>query len=297
MRFAVTGGLGFIGRQIVRRLGAEGHTAVIIDSAAGQGLPGAEVLRLDILDYGKLRAALEGVSGVFHQAALTSVQESWPREDLYRRVNVAGTANVLRAAHDLSLRVVHASSAAVYGDAGGHPVTEDAPRNPANPYGATKLEAERLAEEHAARGGSVACLRYFNVYGPGQNPSYAGVVSRFAEAVRDGRPPVIFGDGGQSRDFVFVDDVARANLAAMSSRESGFFNIGTGRPTTVREIAEAVIRISGARLEPERAPLPPGDVRSSRADISRARELLSWEPRITLEAGLADTLHAIYSPS
>ncbi len=294
MNFAVTGGAGFIGSHIVRHLVSEGHgVAVIDDQSRGRlsNLDGirdrVDLIKLDILDFDGLERALRGTDGIFHQAALTSVPESYEKKDEYHRVNVTGTENVFRVAMDLGIKVVYASSSSVYGDAGSLPIGEDSARRPANPYGVTKLEDEVLASKYSGSGAQIIGLRYFNVYGTGQTPDYAGVITKFLERISGGEPPVVLGDGMQTRDFVFVGDVARANLAAMAGKVgSGFFNVGTGKAVTIGELARLMIKISGRQMVPEYGDLRPGDVRFSTADTSLSKKVLGWQAQTLLEDGL-----------
>jgi len=182
------------------------------------------------------------------------------------------------------LKVVFASSAAVYGDAKTIPIKEDTKRNPLNPYGQTKLECEYLCERYSEKGTKITVLRFFNVYGKGQNPSYAGVISKFLENVSNGKPPIIYGDGKQTRDFIFVDDIAKANLLAMSNDSYGkFINIGTGIKTSIRELAEIIIKISKQTIKPIYADTKEGDIKNSQADITLAQELLKWNPKTKIE--------------
>ena len=297
VRYAVTGGMGFIGSRIVLDLLGRGHDVAVVDSlhkgraASLDGMEGRfEFARADILDGPALRDALRGADGVFHQAALTSVPESFAEPERYRRVNVEGTRRVLEAAGDAGAKVVYASTSSVYGNvASKGPVKEGAAKRPANPYGETKLECEGLAAGlHREAGLRVIGLRYFNVYGAGQTGGYAGVVTRFLGRLAAGRPPVVAGDGSQARDFVHVDDVAAANRMAMESgADHAFLNVGTGVPTTVSELARAMIRLSGMRADPEFAELPEGDVAWSQADTSLASSAIGWSYSTGLEEGLA----------
>lgn len=293
VKFAVTGGAGFIGSHLVRHLVSEGHAVTVIDNLHSGQMSNLDsvrdridFVRLDILEYEGLRDALEGADGIFHQAALVSVQESFEMEDEYRRVNIAGTENVFRIAAHMGVKAVYASSSSVYGNVESIPITEDSERRPINPYGVTKLEDELLAERYTREGARIIGLRYFNVFGAGQTDEYAGAVTKFLRRLGDGLPPVVFGDGSQVRDFVFVQDVARANLAAMTCTvRHGFFNIGTGRPTSIRDLAYAMIRASGRSLEPVYDDPLPGDAGLSAADVSQSARL-GWRAETDLEDGL-----------
>ena len=294
MNFAVTGGIGFIGSHLVKHLVSEGHTVLVIDnqfrgrlSNLGEIQDKVNFVKLDILDYDELKKSLQNVDGIFHQAALTSVPESYEKENEYKKVNVTGTENIFKIAKEYQIKVVYASSSSVYGDIEKIPITENFNRNPINPYGLTKLEDEFLAERYAKSGVEIIGLRYFNVYGIGQTLDYAGVITKFLDKITVNESPIIFGDGSQIRDFIFVKDVARANLSAMiSDVKHGFFNIGTGKFISINDLAHLMIKISGKSIEPKYENLPPGDIKLSVADISNSIKLLNWKPNTTLEEGL-----------
>ncbi len=296
MRFLVTGGAGFVGSHIAKALLVAGHSVRILDNLHTGSLKRLsdvldilEFVKADIRDLNALDAAMHDCDGVFHEAALVAVQESYDMEQEYRDVNVGGTENVLSLAAEHGVRVVYASSSSVYGNAQFVPIHEDASKAPENPYGVTKADAETVALQYMVRDGAgVIGLRYFNVYGRGQTGSYAGVITQFMRRLEGGMPPVINGDGSQSRDFVHVSDVAFANLAAMTSHtRDGFFNVGTGRSITINELARAMIQAYSLDTSPEYADLPPGDVAASRADTSLATQSLPWTYSIGLEDGLA----------
>lgn len=293
MKFIVTGGLGFIGSHIVEFLASQGHKVVAVDnlhSGKSENLAlnsNSEYIKLDILEYEKLDSLCKNVDGIFHEAALTSVQESFAHEDRYNAVNVTGTENIFKIALDRRIKVVFASSAAVYGNVKKIPIRENFQLKPLNPYGKTKLRAEALASQYSKLGASIIGLRYFNVYGPRQNISYAGVITKFLERIAENKPPIIYGDGFQTRDFVHVKDVVRANLAAMTSNLNyGMFNIGSGIPLSVKDLAYMIIQISGLCLEPVYEQPLAGDIRQSMADIDSARKLLNWSPHTILKEWL-----------
>ena len=294
MNFAVTGGIGFIGSHLVKHLVSEGHTVLVIDnqfrgrlSNLGEIQDKVNFVKLDILDYDELKKSLQNVDGIFHQAALTSVPESYEKENEYKKVNVTGTENIFKIAKEFQIKVVYASSSSVYGDIESIPITESFNRNPINPYGLTKLEDEFLAEKYAKSGVEIIGLRYFNVYGIGQTLDYAGVITKFLDKITVNESPIIFGDGSQIRDFIFVKDVARANLSAMISNvKHGFFNIGTGKSISINDLAHLMIKISGKSIQPKYEDLPLGDIKLSIADISNSIKLLNWKPNTTLEEGL-----------
>lgn len=299
MNFAVTGGAGFIGSHLVKHLVSCGYGVTVIDnlhSGSLSNLAGVldkiNFVKLDILEYEKLKDVLIDIDGIFHQAALVSVQESFKKKDEYKRVNIDGTENIFKIAQEIQVKVVYASSSSIYGDAEKIPISEDSKRNPINPYGQTKLEDELLAEKYHSKGVRTIGLRYFNVFGAGQTLEYAGAITKFLDRIKQGTPPIIFGDGSQVRDFVFVDDVAKANLAAMTNNiEYGIFNVGTGRPTSIRDLAYLMIKASGKSLEPIYDDLPPGDAKISVADISSAAAKLRWKSSTSLEDGLCTILN------
>ena len=295
MNFAVTGGAGFIGSHLVKYLVSEGYTVSVIDNLFRgriSNLDGVQdkvhFVKLDILNYEDLRNNLQNVDGIFHQAALTSVPESYQKEDEYKKVNITGTENIFKIAKEFKIKVIYASSSSIYGDINKIPITEDFEREPINPYGLTKLEDEYLAEKYSKSGTQIIGLRYFNVYGLGQTLDYAGVITKFLENISAGKSPIIFGDGSQIRDFIFVKDVARANLVAMtSSIDHGFFNIGTGIAISIKDLAYLMIKISGKNLELVFDKLPEGDIKNSQADITLAKKILDWEYVTKLEDGLS----------
>jgi len=298
MKLVVTGGAGFIGSHLVKYLIKEGHNISVIDNlyrGKMENLKDIEkeinFFKSDIMNYEKMRDILKQTDGVFHEAALTSVPESFIKIEKYRSVNIGGTENIFKLAKEFGFKVVFASSASVYGNSITIPITEEHNKKPINPYGSTKLEAEYLAEKYSKSGTPIIGLRYFNVYGKGQNPNYAGVITKFQENIMTEKSPIIFGDGLQVRDFISVDDVCQANLAAMKNNvKNGFFNIGTGIATSIKNLADLMISISGKSLKPEYSSLPEGDVKLSQADIHLALKKLSWKPKITLKDGLRELL-------
>jgi len=294
MNFAVTGGAGFIGSHIVKYLISQGNSVTVIDNLLRGKMENLEdvkdkieFLKMSILNFDELRNALKNTDGVFHQAALTSVPESFTKEDEYRRVNIDGTENIFKIAKEFDIKVVYASSSSVYGNPKKIPIFEDFERKPINPYGVTKIEDEFLAEKYNKSGVKIIGLRYFNVYGKGQTLDYAGVITKFLENIMIDKSPIIFGDGSQIRDFIFVQDVAKANFVSMNSSVThGFFNIGTGIGISISELANLMIKLSEKNLKPKFDVLPEGDVNESQADISLSKKLLSWKPETSLEDGL-----------
>ncbi|ASJ11348.1 nucleoside-diphosphate sugar epimerase [Thermococcus sp. P6] len=292
----VTGGAGFIGSHIAWELVKDNEVVVIDNLHTGKEEnvpPGAKLLKADIRDYGAVREVIGESDYVFHEAAQVSVVESI-RDPLFtEEVNVLGTLNVLRALLEGHGKLVFASSAAVYGNNPNLPLRETEKPDPLSPYGVTKAAAEMyLRVFHELYGLPVVALRYFNVFGPRQGTNqYAGVISIFINRALKNEPLVIFGDGKQTRDFIYVKDVVRANvLAAESGRSNGrVFNVATGRDTSVLELATKVIEITGARSPILFDKPRPGDVRHSLADIREIRKL-GFEPEFSLEEGLKETV-------
>ena len=293
MKFIVTGGTGFIGNNIVRQLLKQEHTPIVIDSLYRGNIGNISSLdvefhKVDIRDFNQLRDIVKNSDGIFHEAALTDVQESFTRQQEYIDVNVKGTENIFRIAKEFDLKVVYASSSSVYGNPEKIPIAENSERHPINPYGKTKLDDELLAEKYSKDKVSIIGLRYFNVYGKGQTGSYAGVITKFINRLKQGKSPLIFGSGTQLRDFIFVEDVALANIAAMQSNiKNGFFNIGTGITTSIEQLAKIMIELSGLKLEPEYEKALDGDVQSSQADTSLTESMLKWKYSVGLREGLS----------
>ncbi len=297
----VTGGAGFIGSNLVRALLERGDRVRVLDnfSTGSRGnLDGldVEVVEGELRSYERVHNATRGAEVVFHLGALGSVPRSVQDPLTSSAVNVEGTLNVLLAARDEGVRrVVFSSSSSIYGTRRELPVTEETPADPLSPYGVAKLAAERYCVSFARVYGSfeTVVLRYFNVFGPRQNPhsQYAGVVPRFLTAIARGEPITVEGDGEQSRDFTYVDNVVAATVsAADADGASGrIFNVSAGSPATVNEIADAIGRILGRPVQRTYAPARTGDIRASWADVRAAREALGYEPRVGLEEGLRRT--------
>jgi UDP-glucose 4-epimerase len=289
MRALVTGGAGFIGSNLVDALLARGDEVSIVDNfASGKREnvnPAAELREHDI------REAFEAsVDVIFHLAAQADVQTSMARPDYDAAVNVVGTVNVLQAAQDAGAQVIFVSSGgAGYGECPG-PVDEMFPFEPLSPYGiAKKCGEEYVAGWNRIHGSSHVSLRFANVYGPRQDSGLeGGVVSIFLERMAKGEPTTIFGDGGHSRDFVYVSDVVEALMAA-ADRSGGPFNIGTGRETSVRELHAACAKVAGVEDAPQLADSRLGDVLRSALDCSRAKRELGWQAKVELDDGLERT--------
>ena len=293
MKFVVTGGAGFIGSNIVRQLLKQNHTPIVIDNMYRGDVErisslGVENHKVDIRDFEQIRNIIKNSDGVFHEAALTDVQESFTKQQEYNDVNVKGTENIFKIAKELDLKVVYASSSNIYGNPKKIPIDETSERNPINPYGKTKLEDELLAEKYSKDNVSIIGLRYFNVYGKGQTGSYAGVITKFINRLKEKKDPIIFGSGTQLRDFIFVEDVALANIMAMQSNvKNGFFNIGTGITTSIQQLAKIMIEICNLELEPQHEKALDGDIQSSQADTSLTESMLKWKYSTELKEGLS----------
>ncbi len=302
-RVLVTGGAGFIGSHLVAALLARGERVTVLDDFSSghernlDGLQGdLEVVRGDVSREADVRRALRDVRAVLHEAALVSVVQSVEEPLRCERVNAFGTLLLLEEARRAGVRrLVMAASAAAYGERAEMPCREEAPPDPRSPYAATKLAGEHHLRVYAAlHGMQTLSLRYFNVYGPRQDPAspYAAVVPKFVERLVAGQPPTLYGDGGQSRDFVFVEDVVRANLLALQAPglEGQVVNVASGRETTVLQLLEALYEITGRRIEPKREPTRPGDVRRSWANVEAAERLLGFRAAVPLEEGLREVL-------
>jgi len=291
MKILVTGGAGFIGSHITEYLVQRGDDVTVLDNLnTGQMKNLAKIdnninfVNGDIRDYKLLEELVSDSDGVFHEAALASVQQSFNMKDEYFDVNVNGTENILKLAKEYGFKIVYASSSSVYGNPKKIPITESDDRKPINPYAQTKLEDEYLAKKYSEMRVRVIGLRYFNVFGPRQSKEYAGVIKLFLEKIKQKIPPKINGDGLQTRDFVHIDDVVMANILAMDSNiKHEFFNVGTGNSISILELANAIIRASSLSLEPIHGPELSGDVRATQADTTLIRKLLNWEPTIRLD--------------
>ncbi len=308
MRCLVTGGAGFIGSHLVESLLATGHEVVVLDdfsSGKRENLPAASkslsIHTGTILDSSLLCEATKNIDWVFHLAGLASVQASLENPLASHAVNATGTLQVFAASKAAGVkRVVYAASSSAYGNVD-HPVQKESdPWQPLSPYAAAKLAGELYAHAFVQSFG-LPCirLRFFNVFGPRQDPSspYSGVIARFAQFMKQGQRPTIFGDGLQSRDFVYVSDVCQALIAAARSsidlrqaKREWVYNIGTGRATNLLELIQALNDILGTNMEPLFAPARAGDVRHSCADISLAQAELGYKPIVSLREGLRQTV-------
>ena len=286
----VTGGSGFIGSALVESLRGDVDVRVLDVDTDPEPPAGVEVIEGDVRDPQVVDDAVAGVDVIFHQAALVSVPESVADPVESHTTNATGTLRVLEAARRHDARVVVASSAAVYGQPDSVPLSETATLAPTSPYGTDKLAADQYVRLYNDLYDlDAVALRYFNVYGPGQAGSdYAAVIDVFVEQARHGEPITVEGDGEQTRDFVHVDDVVRANrLAARTDAVGAAYNVGTGESVSVNRLAEQVKSVVGSDSPIVHAEPRDGDIRHSRADISQAREQLGYEPTVDLAEGLA----------
>ncbi|MBN1455089.1 MAG: SDR family oxidoreductase [Methanomicrobia archaeon] len=303
MKTVVTGGAGFIGSNLVAALLQDGHEVHIIDNlSTGKrenlvdlvSQPDCTFVEGSVIDLNLLQTVFRDIDCVFHQAAIPSVQRSVEDPRATNEANVNGTLSVLIAARDCGVKkVVYASSSSVYGDTPTLPKTEEMIPNPKSPYAVSKLTGEYYCRVFSeVYGLKTVCLRYFNVYGPNQDPSsdYAAVIPQFITRVLEQKPPVIYGDGAQTRDFTYVEDVAHANIQSMKQEVEGIFNIACGERISVNELATIVMELVGVNLAVRYNEPRPGDIKDSLADISRARKELRYNPEYSLTAGLEKTI-------
>jgi UDP-glucose 4-epimerase len=308
MRFLVTGGAGFIGSHIVQELLRRKHRVRVLDNfstgkrenlgfAANSG--DLEVVDGDIRDADVVHGAVDAIDGIFHEAALVSVPASVEQPHLSLEINARGSFNVFEAARNARVRrIVYASSAAVYGDSSDLPLAESVPPRPQSPYGLDKLYTEYLGNlYYSLYGLEMFALRYFNVFGPRQDPTspYSGVISIFVNLLRAGRTPTIFGDGEQTRDFVYVGDVVEANLRAMFADYRGFrvFNVGSGREISLNHLLSQLQQLTHTSILPKFTEARVGDIRHSLADISLIQKELGYAPSGNLSDGLSLLLDSV----
>ncbi len=302
--YLVTGGAGFIGSNIVARLvQEEGNKVKVLDDFStgkleniANFLDKIELTEADLRNFYVVKKALEGVDYCFHQAALPSVERSVKDPLASNEVNITGTLNILIAAKDLGVkRVIYASSSSVYGDTPVLPKREDMKPSPLSPYALTKFTAEEYCRLfYSLYGLETISLRYFNVFGPNQDPTstYAAVIPKFISAMIAEKEPTIYGDGGQSRDFTFIDNVVEANIRAAKATEGlgEVFNIACGQRVTINELAKNIAKILNIDIKPIHVDPRAGDVRHSLADISKAQSCLGYEPKVGFEEGLRLTV-------
>ena len=298
MKYVITGGAGFIGNNIAKLLIKKGHDVDIIDNLhTGRKENLKEIIdkinfyQIDIQKKNDLEKIIKNCDGIFHEAALTAVPESFEKPKEYHNVNVIGTKNVFKIAQKENIRVVYASSSSIYGDVKNAPIKENADRKPINPYGQTKLDDEFLAEKLSKNNVSIIGLRYFNVYGIGQTGSYAGVITKFLENIKNQKSFIVNGNGNQVRDFIHVKDIAQANVAAMESKtKNGFFNIGTEIPTSINNLAKLMVELSNHKHKIIHGPQLEGDIEISQADMNFTNKSFNWSHKINLKEGLRDLI-------
>jgi nucleoside-diphosphate-sugar epimerase len=308
MTYLVTGGAGFIGSNLTEALLRKGERVRVFDNfltGRRENLAGFaeafgasfELVEGDLRDPESVRRAMAGVEYVLHQGALPSVPRSVADPVLSNAINIDGTLNVLVAARDAGVRrLVFAASSSAYGDTPELPKRESMTPNPLSPYAAQKLAGEHyLRIFHSVYGLETVALRYFNVFGPRQDPksTYAAVIPAFVTSVLTGTPPVVHGDGGQTRDFTFIDNVIHANFAACEAPSEAcgkVYNVACGERVSLLDILESIYAAAGRRVEPRFEPPRAGDVRDSLADISLGRKMLGYEPKVRFAEGLARTM-------
>ena len=298
MKILVTGGAGFIGSHIVEYLVQRGNNVIVLDNLSNGKMQNMSkvsddinFVNGDVRDYNLVEQLVKDVDGVFHEAALVSVPESFKMQNEYFDVNVNGTENILKLAKEYGFKIVYASSSSVYGNPKSVPIKEDDDRNPLNPYAKTKLEDELLAEKYSEMGVHVIGLRYFNIFGRRQSKEYAGVIKLFLEKIQQNKAPIINGDGLQTRDFVYVEDVVKANILAMDSNiKYKFLNVGSGFSISILDLANACIEASGLSLKPVHGPQLPGDILDSKADLELIKKSLEWKPITKLEDWLVQVI-------
>jgi len=303
MKYVVTGGAGFIGNNIAKLLIKKGHDVDIIDNLhTGRKENLKEIIdkinfyQIDIQNKNDLEKIIKNYDGIFHEAALTAVPESFEKPKEYHDVNVLGTKNIFEIAQKENIRVVYASSSSIYGDVKNTPIKENADRKPINPYGQTKLDDEFLAEKLSKNNVSIIGLRYFNVYGIGQTGSYAGVITKFLENIKNQKSFIVNGNGNQIRDFIHVKDIAQVNITAMESKtKNGFFNIGTEIPTSINNLAKLMVELSNHKHEIIHGPQLEGDIEISQADMNFTNKSLNWSHKINLKEGLRDLIKNYFS--
>ncbi|MFC1947607.1 SDR family oxidoreductase [Chloroflexota bacterium] len=295
----VTGGAGFIGSHLTEELVRRDYSVTVIDDLSNGKINNIEPLlssnnftfiQESITNLSALNSIFSEADYVFHLAALGSVPQSVEKPEIYHETNITGIFNVLLAARDNKVKkVVYSSSSAVYGDDPELPKREDMLPSTISPYAVTKLTGEYYSHAfHAAYGLPTVCLRFFNVFGPKQDPNsqYAAVIPNFIKRIREGNPPIIFGDGEQTRDFTYVSDVVQAMILAAENDVTGIYNVSRGESITINDLADTIIRLIGTDIRPEYREPRQGDIVHSYADVTKAKAF-GFNPRYTLEEGLS----------
>jgi dTDP-glucose 4,6-dehydratase len=301
LRTLVTGGAGFIGSHLVDRLMKEGYEVTILDDFSAGKVENIQhysdsrsfhLVKGDVRNLEDVKKAVRDVDVVFHLAAIVNVPLSIENPSLVNHVNIQGTVNLLEASLKKNIQqFIYISTSAVYGEARYLPINEEHPIMPLSPYGISKFTAEHYCDIfHKIHGLKTVCLRFFNVYGPRQSEGpYGGAITKFIGRLRQGKPPIIYGDGKQTRDFVYVEDVVEAEMLVLRSERcvGEVINVGTGKPTTVNELANVLMKLfQETSARPKYVPPRAGDIRQSCADISKAERALGYTPRIGLEEGI-----------
>jgi UDP-glucose 4-epimerase len=304
-KILVTGGAGFIGSNLTEALLREGHSVRVLDDFStgkeenlvfDKTYPSLEIVKGDIRDLNTCQKAVQGVEYLFHQGALPSVQRSVEDPETSNAVNVGGTLNILLAARDNGVkRVMYAASSSVYGDTPTLPKHEEMPPNPLSPYALQKYIGEQYCRLfYQLYGLETISLRYFNIFGPKQDPNslYSAVIPKFIDALLQGRPPIIFGDGEQSRDFTYIENVVQANLLAMSAEQlhGEAVNIACGQRISLNQLLNVLKEILGSKQSPIYQEPRKGDVKHSLADIRKGKEIINYEPKAGIEPGLKKTV-------
>jgi len=301
----VTGGAGFIGSNLTEALLKKGHSVRVLDNFSTgrkenlrfqEVFPTLEILEGDIRDLTLCQRAMKDAEVVFHQAALPSVQRSVEDPLDSNAVNSQGTLNILLSARDAGVkRVIYASSSSIYGDTPTLPKLEEMPANPLSPYALQKYIGEQYCRLfYQLYGLETVSLRYFNIFGPKQDPAsvYSAVIPRFIDALLKGHPPLIFGDGEQSRDFTYIDNVVQANLLAMSAEhlQGEAINIACGKRVSLNQLLNILKEIVGSKVSPVHEEARKGDVKHSLADINKGKKILNYDPQVGIEMGLKKTV-------
>ncbi len=301
----VTGGAGFIGSNLTEALLQRGHWVRVLDNFStgkrenlifDKAYPSLEIIEGDIRDLSTCQKAVQGMEYVFHQGALPSVQRSVEDPETSNAVNVGGTLNILLAAKEKGVkRVMYAASSSFYGDTPTLPKHEEMPPNPLSPYALQKYIGEQYCRLfYQLYGLETISLRYFNIFGPKQDPNslYSAVIPKFIDALIQGRPPIIFGDGEQSRDFTYIENVVQANLLAMSAEHlhGEAINIACGKRISLNQLLNILKEILGSKQAPIYEEPRKGDVKHSLADIRRGKEIINYEPKVGIETGLKKTV-------
>ena len=301
-KIVITGGAGFIGSNLAKSLSVDNQVIIIDDLSTGDkgniedlvDNKKTEFIKGSITDLELLQKTFKKADYVFHEAAIPSVSRSIQEPITTCNVNINGTLNVLLAARDCGVKkVVYASSSSVYGDISTYPITEDMTPNPLSPYAIAKLTSEYYCNVFSKIFNlPTVVLRYFNVYGPRQDPNgeYAAVIPKFITNVLNDKPLVIYGDGLQTRDFIYIDDVVKTNILAAENNITGIFNAAGGKQITINQLAKTIMNLCNKDLEIRYKATRPGDIKHSVADISKAKEKLGVHPSINIENGLKQTI-------